>query len=353
MFSVATANRRRAKPCVGMVCLSVAVAGLLSLVSFAYAQLSGPQTESEGVRPVGSDRLLNAGNPPTETPQRPENSRSICQVALSAAMANSLPFEFFARVIWQESRFNASAVGPTTRGGQRAQGIAQFMPATASERLLRDPFDPSEALPKSAAFLRELQLQFGNLGLAAAAYNAGPQRVRDWLGGTRTLPQETQTYVRVVTGHPVQDWALQKQIALAVTIPKEMACFESAALQTSQSPSGPPPTPRASWVAQLIGDSSETIALARFHQLQNKLRPLLGSYEPVVVRTTLPAKAEPIWTRVRIEMNTRQSADSLCSKLEAAGEHCLVQRNNSNTGSATATLPDQTASVRRRRVFLK
>ena len=81
------------------------------------------------------------------------------------------------------------------------------MPMTAAERLLHDPFDPVEALQKSAEFLRDLWAQFGNLGLAAAAYNAGPQRVRDWLGGKRTLPSETQTYVRIVTGHSVQEWA--------------------------------------------------------------------------------------------------------------------------------------------------
>jgi soluble lytic murein transglycosylase-like protein len=102
-----------------------------------------------------------------------------------------LPLEFFARIIWQESRFKADAVGPLTRTGQRAQGIAQFMPVTAAERLLHDPFDPPEALRKSAAFLRELQDQFGNPGLAAAAYNAGPQWIRDWLTGKRSLPSET------------------------------------------------------------------------------------------------------------------------------------------------------------------
>jgi soluble lytic murein transglycosylase-like protein len=60
-------------------------------------------------------------------------SYDICQVIASAAAANSLPFEFFARVIWQESRFRSDAVGPITRRGQRAQGIAQFMPMTAAE----------------------------------------------------------------------------------------------------------------------------------------------------------------------------------------------------------------------------
>ena len=74
----------------------------------------------------------------------------------SAARAQNLPLEFFARVIWQESRFQADVVGPRTRSGDRAQGIAQFMPRTAAERGLLDPFDPVQALPKSAEFLREL-----------------------------------------------------------------------------------------------------------------------------------------------------------------------------------------------------
>jgi Transglycosylase SLT domain len=81
---------------------------------------------------------------------------------------------------------------------------------TAAERLLRDPFDPVQALPKSAEFLRQLRAQFGNLGLAAAAYNAGPQRLRDWLAGKRTLPSETRIYVRNATGRSVQEWALAR-----------------------------------------------------------------------------------------------------------------------------------------------
>ena len=125
----------------------------------------------------------------------------------SAARAQDLPLEFFARVIWQESRFQSDAVGPMTRRGQRAQGIAQFMPGTASERRLLDPFDPVQALPKSAEFFTELRGQFGNLGLAAAAYNAGPRRVQEWLAGTGYMPQETRNYVSAITGSTVEDWA--------------------------------------------------------------------------------------------------------------------------------------------------
>src|SRR2546425_830519 len=77
-------------------------------------------------------------------PPNPAES-SMCLMIESAARANELPVEFFARVIWQESRFQAGAVGPLTRSGARAQGIAQFMPATATERGLLDPFDPVQA----------------------------------------------------------------------------------------------------------------------------------------------------------------------------------------------------------------
>src|SRR6202011_453936 len=62
-------------------------------------------------------------------------------------------------------------------------------------------------LPKSAEFVSELRRQFGNLALAAAAYNAGPRRVQEWLAGTGPMPQETRNYVSAITGTSVDDWA--------------------------------------------------------------------------------------------------------------------------------------------------
>lgn len=117
------------------------------------------------------------------------------------AEASGLPFNFFLRLLQQESGLNHRAV---SRAG--AQGVAQFMPATASERGLIDPFDPFEAIPKAAEFLREQRAAFGSLGLAAAAYNAGPQRVRNWLIGRSSLPQETRAYVTKITGRSADDW---------------------------------------------------------------------------------------------------------------------------------------------------
>jgi len=81
-------------------------------------------------------------------------------------------------LIWQESSFR-----PGVSSGAGAQGVAQFMPGTAAERGLANPFDPEQAIPKSAELLADLRQRFGNLGLAAAAYNGGPARVEAWLAG--------------------------------------------------------------------------------------------------------------------------------------------------------------------------
>jgi hypothetical protein len=62
-------------------------------------------------------------------------------------------------------------------------------------------------------------------------------------------------------------------------------------------------------------------------QLQRKHEALLGIYQPDIVRTTLRPGTAPIWTRVRIDADSRQAAETLCSKLRSAGEICLVQRN--------------------------
>src|SRR5438094_463118 len=180
--------------CSWRVMLAVSVVALGALVTATRGQEAPTEVPSERTQV----------QPPTGSADPRE---SICLMVESAARANDLPVEFFARVIWQESRFAPEAVGPRTRSGERAQGIAQFMPATAAERRLLDPFDPVQALPKSAEFLRDLRGQFGNLGLAAAAYNAGPQRLRDFLAGARMLPAETRNYVLVITGVSVDDWA--------------------------------------------------------------------------------------------------------------------------------------------------
>src|SRR5271168_1273609 len=96
-----------------------------------------------------------SGDPTTTTATGAQSSAPmngsavVCQTLQSAALANDLPLGFFARLIWQESRFDAQAVSPAG-----AQGVAQFMPGTAAWVRLANPFDATEAINKSAEFLR-------------------------------------------------------------------------------------------------------------------------------------------------------------------------------------------------------
>jgi Transglycosylase SLT domain len=125
----------------------------------------------------------------------------LCQALLTSAQDNDLPVPFFANLLWQESGLRDDVI--SSKG---AMGIAQFMPEVAAEKGLNDPFDPLQAIPASARLLRELRLQFGNLGFVAAAYNAGAHRVSQWLEHRRKLPRETRGYVANITGRSVDQW---------------------------------------------------------------------------------------------------------------------------------------------------
>lgn len=147
----------------------------------------------------------------------------LCSSLVDVAQANALPLGFFTNLIWQESRFDHVAISPVG-----AMGIAQFMPDTAERLGLDDAFDGRAALPASARLLRTLTERFGNLGLAAAAYNAGPKRVIDWLEQRSGLPRETRDYVSAITGKPVEEWRGVKDKAVVFTVPRAVPCHRAA-----------------------------------------------------------------------------------------------------------------------------
>jgi hypothetical protein len=260
---------------------------------------------------------------------------SICLMVEAAAAANGLPPQFFAAVIWQESNFRPDAVGPTTRNGQRAEGIAQFMPSTASERRLLDPFDPVQALPKSAEFLRELLDQFGNLGLAAAAYNAGPKRVHDWIAGQGGLPRETRNYVRAITGVSVEDWAaVGRDVKPAQANRSRPTCRElTAVLRRSPNPFVAELEKRISdgvakpWGVELSAGFSRAKALKFYSAAETRYRALLAGHDPSILRTTNRSRGMSDFYQIRVGADTRLEANKLCASLRAAGGACMVLRN--------------------------
>jgi len=264
----------------------------------------------------------------------PGTAEAICLMIESAARANGLPLEFFARVIWQESRFQADAIGPMTRYGTRAQGIAQFMPGTASERGLLDPFNPVQALPKSAEFLAELRDQFGNLGLAAAAYNTGPRRVQEWLAGSGGMPAETRNYVLAITGSPIENWAKAGKGGKLPESAPPTSCHELVALLHRA------PNPfiaeleqhvklaaAKTWGVQLAAGFDRNKALAMYARAVKNLGAVIGDRDPSILSSVQRSRGAHAFYQVRIGADTRAEADDLCNRIRKAGGACFVLRN--------------------------
>ncbi|MBN8977661.1 MAG: lytic transglycosylase domain-containing protein [Rhizobiales bacterium] len=277
-----------------------------------------------------------ASKPAAQTDTR----EAICLMIESAAKNAGLPLDFFSRVIWQESRFQPDAIGPVTRSGDRAQGIAQFMPGTASERRLLDPFDPVQALPKSAEFLRELRDQFGNLGLAAAAYNAGPRRVREWIEGTGPMPAETRNYVVAITGVSVDDW--KNANATKPPQPQQASVTSCrdlmALLQRAPNPFVEGLTQRVKvgadqpWGVQLAAGFSRDRALASYARAMKRLTSAIGEHDPMLLGSIWRTRGTRTFYQVRIGAATRNEANDLCQRIHRAGQACLVLRNKGVKG---------------------
>lgn len=302
---------------------------LLSASTKAFAEDAGEATRSSAAA------IQKAAAPARETEAR----EAMCLMIESAARESSLPLEFFARVIWQESRFQPGAVGPVTRSGARAQGIAQFMPGTANERGLLDPFNPVQALPKSAEFLAELREQFGNLGLAAAAYNAGPRRVQEWLAGTGGMPQETRSYVLAITGSTVEDWAKAGKSGKQPEAIRASSCRElMALLKQAPNPFIAGLEQRVTlaaakqWGVQLAAGFSRDKALAMYGRAVSRLSSVIGNRDPSILASRMRSRGPATFYQVRFGADTRGEADGLCNRIRKAGGACFVLRNRGVAG---------------------
>jgi transglycosylase-like protein with SLT domain/sporulation related protein len=317
---------------------SAALAISLWLTAAAAQEPDSRVPDSRVVHP-SVEELAQPPEKLSETARESEAREAMCLMIESAARANDLPLEFFARVIWQESRFQPDAVGPMTRNGQRAQGIAQFMPGTANERGLLDPFNPVQALPKSAEFLSELRSQFGNLGLAAAAYNAGPRRVQDWLAGTGYMPQETRNYVYAITGSSVDQWAATGRGGKTPERRPTSSCRELMALLKRA------PNPFVAgleqhvtlaaakvWGVQLAAGFNRDKALAMYARAMKTLSSVIGDQDPSLLSSRLRTRGTATFYQVRIGADTRPEADNLCNRIRKAGGACFVLRNLGMSG---------------------
>jgi hypothetical protein len=260
-----------------------------------------------------------------EPPSRPEpvTIDRICDLIETNALRHGVPRAFFARLIWKESRFDADAVSPAG-----AEGIAQFMPGTAKLRGLMDPFDIDQAIAASAAYLAELKIGFGNLGLAAAAYNAGENRVSRWLSSGGFLPLETEDYVLDIMGEPADNFSDAAYAGTMHPLDKDKsfsdACRELPVRQAATIAMATIHT--KPWGVQVAGNFRRAAAIRQWQRQKARFSALLDDHDPVVSRVRTPIGRRGIYA-VRIGAETRADADIICQKLRGAGGACIVMRN--------------------------
>ena len=267
---------------------------------------------------------------------------TLCGIVEASAKAEGLPADFFTKLIWRESSFRPNAVSPAG-----AQGVAQFMPGTASERGLIDPFDPASAIPASAKFLGELKRRFGNLGLAAAAYNAGETAVANWLANKGSLPFETQDYVLAITGHDAEEWRSDKPPTASVL----SAAAAPPSAPPGSTPAAAPPAPSPSclsliatlrvtapssgvvsgwfapWGVQISASFSKGSALRAFARAKHQYASVIGDMNPFVLGSVLRSRGWRPFYRVRLPAQTGGEARRLCDRIQAVGGACAVLRS--------------------------
>jgi len=269
---------------------------------------------------------------PAQTPRDanlkvpPHTSHSVgdlCSAIYTSAEDNNLPVPFFANLIWQESELQLDSVSSAG-----ALGIAQFMPKVAAEVGLRDPFDPHQALPASARFLRALRQQFGNLGFVAAAYNAGAHRVADWLDHDRALPRETKTYVLRITGRSAEAWRKSPVPDSQLTFVRPLPCRRLPAF------------------ADL-----EQAQEARGQEAFEPAKPQLENIPPALARMVTVAKKiaqrviKTIASKIAVETEKKTVASKIARKPENKTIASKVALRTEKVGQKTLKVAQVTESV--------
>jgi hypothetical protein len=263
-------------------------------------------------------------------PAAPESVQdALCRLIENAARKHGVPADFLTGLLWRESSFRAGVVSP-----KGAQGIAQFMPSTAIARGVIDPFDPEEAIPQAARLISDLAGQFGNLGLAAAAYNAGASRVTKWLARETLLPAETRAYVWLITGRTPEEWATLARDKLEPPKPRTAPPSCSSVVLALRRPpraggerEPSDQAPVAPWGVQLAADFSKERALALFSHARERYARALGDVQPMIIGTLLRSRGTRAFYRVRVPAASRNEANSLCTRIRSVGGACVVLRS--------------------------
>jgi hypothetical protein len=250
-----------------------------------------------------------------------------CNAILTFSARHRLNTGFFARLLWQESRFDPNALSHAN-----ARGIAQFIPSTAALRGLKDPYNPADAMEHSAQYLAEMARRFGNEGMAAIGYNGGERRAEGFLEGKGLAPAPV-THVPIITGLNAEDWRdnppKDHDMRLSKTTPFLTACYTMAKKRRITPLARPkPPKPAIKpWGVQVAFAQSKTAARAALRSKTGSCRRLVGGEKADLIYTPHRMATKKGFFFARFGRNSRDGAQKLCKAMRSQGCNCRVVQN--------------------------
>jgi len=231
------------------VARSAAAFGALALLAACASHVPGPSARQEAANYAAHARHDYVPPGPPQDPWGP--------YIREAAARFEIPQLWIRAVMHVESDGKEYMNGQLTTSGAGAMGLMQVMPATYDElrqqyRLGDDPYDPYNNIMAGAAYMREMYDIYGSPGFLAA-YNAGPNRLDDYLSNNRPLPEETRRYVAMIGPEiegveparrsPAEQYAMN---ALPIDIPPGLRYGRSVQFASQYGGGGgrlPPPAP--------------------------------------------------------------------------------------------------------------
>lgn len=250
-------------------------------------------------------------------------ARDVCRLIENRSRWRGINPHFIARLINTESRFLPSAVSPAG-----AEGIAQFIPGTARRRGLKNPFDPAASLTASIDFLAHLKVRFGNLGLAAVAYNAGEGAASRFIAGGG-IPLETENYVYAITGRAAEDWR-KPDARHTIPLIHGKKSFSDACPNLVRKPGrirlAVKSATRQPWGVLISESFSRNTAVRTFNRIRRKFPADLREKPPMIVRVRNLSMGARRRYSARIGAASRKQAGEICASLRARSVICIVRR---------------------------
>ncbi|MBR5789651.1 MAG: lytic transglycosylase domain-containing protein [Lachnospiraceae bacterium] len=140
-----------------------------------------------------TNQTSSAGNTSFSDMMKSQSVSPLEDIFNRAAAKYGVDVNLLKAITKQESDFQPNC---TSHAG--AMGIMQLMPDTAKGLGVTDPYDPEQNIMGGAKFISQMLKKYdGDVTLALAAYNAGPNNVAKY-GGVPPF-KETQDYVKKVT----------------------------------------------------------------------------------------------------------------------------------------------------------